>query len=174
MNDRVRRLLELLELNGRRVHVLLTRLTLCESTAEDLLQELFVRLSNSAAFDDAQDPTGYLIRAATNLAFEWRRKQSRTLKPQNFVEEPIAERSSVSEGLDYQETYDRVLRALDQVSDVQREIVILHRLEGHSYDEIALLIGKTPHQVRALCSKAVNQLQVLLNASKGNSTEEIR
>lgn len=110
MTERVTRLLELLDTDGRRLHVLLTRLTLCETTAEDLLQELFLRLSKSNSFDSARNHTAYAFRAATNLAFEWRRKQSRTVQPESLATDPIAKTRSAEESLELGESCDEVLR----------------------------------------------------------------
>lgn len=39
-----RRILEILESHGRSLFALMTRLTLCEEVAEDLMQELFLKL----------------------------------------------------------------------------------------------------------------------------------
>ena len=164
MTARVTRLLDLLDTDGRRLHVLLTRLTLCESTAEDLLQELFLRLSKSKSFDAARNHTAYAFRAATNLAFEWRRKQSRTVQPESLATDPIAKTRSAQESLELGESCREVLRALDKMSELSRQVIVMHRLQGESYDSIALQLNKTPHQVRAICSKAIGQLRDLLVA----------
>ncbi len=172
MSNRIQRLLNLLESDGRRIHVLLTRLTLCENTAEDLMQELFIRLSKSESFDQANDQTAYAIRAATNLAFEWRRKQRRTIRSQSLTDEPIARNTSPADMLEREEQHARVLQALDKMSDLSRQVIVLHRLDGESYDAIASQLGKTPHQVRAICSKAISQLRDLLGGSHAVCKEE--
>src|SRR3954469_12111610 len=71
------RLLQLLDTDGRRLHRLLTRLTLRADAAEDLLQELFLRLRDSAGFRMADNPAAFAVRTAVNLAFDWRRKSQR-------------------------------------------------------------------------------------------------
>jgi len=164
MSERVQRLLDLLESHGERMHTLLTRLTLCESTAEDLLQDLFIRLSKSESFDLARNQSLYAIRAATNLAFEWRRKQQRTIQSQSLTDEPIARDMSPGDVLEHKEEYARVLRALDGMSELGRQVIVLHRLQGESYDAIGSQLGKTPHQVRAICSKAIGQICDLLDS----------
>jgi len=165
MSERVQRLLDLLESHGGRIHTLLTRLTLCESTAEDLQQDLFLRLSKSDSFDRARNQTAYAIRAAMNLAFEWRRKQKRTICSQSLTDDPIAQDTSPGDVLEYKEQCARVLHALDGVSELSRQVIVLHGLQEESYDAIALQLDKTPHQVRAICSKAISQLRDLLGSS---------
>ncbi len=141
---------------------LLTRLTLSQTTAEDLLQDLFVRLSNSRSFDRARDPTAYVIRAAANLAFQWRRTQRRTSILQGLPDEPIDRSMSAEAILEHQEQCSRVLQALDRMSELSRHVILLHGLQGESYDTIASELEKTPHQVRAICAKAIHQLRDLL------------
>ena len=172
MSGRCQRLLELLDSHGGRIHALLTRLTLCESTAEDLLQDLFIRLSKSDSFDRAHNQEAYAIRAATNLAFDWRRKQQRSIRSQSLTNEPVARGGSPRDMLEHQEQYARVLAALDGMSELRRQVIVLHRLHGESYDAIALHLGKTPHQVRAICSKALAQLRESLGKPPSLYSEE--
>lgn len=174
MNDSVRRLLEVLEESGKRIHTLLTRLTLCENTAEDLMQELFIRMSRSESFGHAQDPTAYVIRGALNLAFEWRRKEKRTVHGVHGISYDArlaSADSSPADALEAKEQATRVMSALGQISELGREVIVLHRLEGQSYESIASQLNKTPHQVRAICSKAIGQLRERLSASLSTKDE---
>ena len=57
------------------------RLTLRRDVAEDLMQELFLKLSNSNGLDRANQPAAYAYRSAINLAFDWRRKNKRAPLP---------------------------------------------------------------------------------------------
>jgi RNA polymerase sigma-70 factor (ECF subfamily) len=159
MEKRIERVLELLRSDGPRLHTLFTRLTLREDVAEDLIQELFLRLRDSQGFEDADDSTGYAIRTATNLAFEWRRKQLRRREIQGTEIDPESTAPTPLAILEKSEQYEQILSALDQMSELARQVVILSRLEGRSYESVARQIGKTPHQVRALVSKAVGQLK---------------
>jgi hypothetical protein len=76
--ERQKKILQLLDVSGARLHRFLARLTLREDVVGDLLQELFIRLCNSKAFDKAEDPFAYAYRVAMNLAFEWRRGRKTT------------------------------------------------------------------------------------------------
>lgn len=71
------KLFELLEKSGWRVHRLLYKLTSKADVAEELMQELFVRLLRSQAFDSAPNQEAYLIRSAIHLAFDWRKSNQR-------------------------------------------------------------------------------------------------
>ena len=78
MKDRPLNLLELLDRAGPSLHVLLTRLTLRQDVAEELMQELFIRLHNSRSFIRTAKPSAYAFRTAVNLAMDWRRRKKKT------------------------------------------------------------------------------------------------
>src|SRR5687768_14573052 len=65
----------LLASDGAGLHGLLYRLTLRADAADDLMQELFLRLRGSDAFARAQDRRAYAYRTAINLASAWRKRQ---------------------------------------------------------------------------------------------------
>ena len=165
MNENVRQLLAILESHGSRIHRLLARLTLCDRIAEDLMQELFLRLTKSEAFANARNQTAYAIRTATNLAFEWRRQQQRTTKFSTLLDDPVSDTASPDSVLENTEDCAQVLRALDELSELSRQVIVLHRLEENSYETVAQQLGKTPHQVRAICSKAIGQLKRILDGT---------
>ena len=68
------RLLELLERKGKSLYKLLFRLTLSEETAEELMQELFVRLGKSKRCSDIENLYAYARKTALNLAFDYYRR----------------------------------------------------------------------------------------------------
>lgn len=153
-------LLSILDVYGAELYALLTRVTLRSDVAEDLLQELFLKLRDSAGLARARNARAYVFTAAIHLAFDWRR----TRKPLASLDrEPAAPGSPVLERMIQAEEFEQVLDALDQLSDLGRQVVVLRYLQHHEYRQIAQELGKTEHQVRALCSKAISQLQTILN-----------
>jgi DNA-directed RNA polymerase specialized sigma24 family protein len=85
-------LVSLLQIHGQELYTLLLRLTLCADAADDLLQDLFVKLTDSDALLNAAQPYAYLRRAAINLAFDWRRRKQRRAKQERcdeLIEESI-------------------------------------------------------------------------------------
>jgi len=158
--DPTQRLLHLLETEGSRLHRLLTRLTLRADAAEDLLQELFLRLRNSSEFRVATDPTAFAVRSAANLAFDWRRQAQRrretsAISDRGVSHDPLAK-------LVQREELDQVLIALADLPETERICLVLRHLEQVETDVIARQLGKTPHQVRALCAKGIAQLRECL------------
>ena len=76
MSDRQTELLELLDRSGAGLYALLTRLTLREDVAEELMQDLFLKLNGAKNQGGIDCWYAYARRTAINLAFDWRRRQA--------------------------------------------------------------------------------------------------
>ncbi|MEQ9379605.1 MAG: sigma-70 family RNA polymerase sigma factor [Pirellulales bacterium] len=164
MNPTSNDVLALLSEHGRRLHALLYRLTLDYDVADDLMQDLFVNLSQRSGFLSAIDPLGYALRSATHLAFDWRRKQSRMPVTQELSKDIAAANVDHQIAILKQEQMQHLLSLLDETEHRDRTILVLRYLEGHSHQQIAAIIGKTAHQTRALCFKALMRLRRRLDA----------
>lgn len=160
MDDTTDTLLRLLDEHGGRLHVLLVKLTLSEDAAEDLLQDLFLRLSCSNGLLRAASPERYLFRTAINLAFAWRKRNQRARSTGELSDGCITSSSDqLIERVVRREQVQLILVAMDRLPATSRELLTLRYLEGLSYDEMATILNSTPHRVRALCSKAIVRLR---------------
>ena len=167
MSNKQNNILELFEKSGPRLHRLLGRLTLNEDEVGDLLQELFLRLWNSKSFEKANDSFSYAYRAAINLAFEWRR--NRKFSFQSIENDCHVQINSSALGkMIAGEELQQVLDATMQLSDLSRDVIVMHYIEQESYEEISKRLGKKPQYLRALNAKAIASLRELL-ASNENS-----
>jgi len=168
LDEETGKLVRLLDEHGPRLHALLVKLTLRKDAAEDLLQDLFLRLSKSKGFHRAPSPERYLFRAAMNLAFDWRKQQQRSSAASELIDEDIAKWDCPVEKAIRREELERVLAAMDRLSRTHRELITLRYIHGWSYNELAKNLNSTPHRVRALCSKAVARLRKLIAADTAN------
>jgi RNA polymerase sigma-70 factor (ECF subfamily) len=152
-------LLRLLDEEGLRLHRLLARLTLHADAADDLLQELFLKLRQAPRFAASDDPTAYAVRSAINLALDWRRQCKR--QPGSAALPPDAAAAFVdpAAALVQREELEQVLAGLSDLPRNQRLALVLRHLEHRDTDEIGKQLGKTPHQVRALCAKGLAALR---------------
>ena len=123
------------------------------------MQELFLKLAASSGFAAADNPKAYLFRAAIHLAFDWRRAQSFT-EPLRI--DPAMSALSPLDRLIGAEELEQVLDAMRFLSKLGRHVVVLRYLEHCEYADIAEQLGKSEHQVRALCAKALGQLRTIL------------
>lgn len=162
MKQRQDKVMYLLERHGRSLHRLVARLTRCEHATHDLMQELFIKLSSSRGLDGADNPYAYAWRAATNLAFDWRRRQRVKLVP--LEGDSYAEKSEASAlgRMVQAERLERILEATSRLSELARNAVIMRFIEQESYEEIGMRLGKNPDHVRSLCSKSLARLREIL------------
>ena len=141
--NKKQKILELFEKSGPQLHRLLGKLTLREEVVGDLLQELFLRLWKSKAFDKAKDPFAYAYRVAINLAFEWRKNRKNLSRPLEG-DYPAQINSSTLENMIADEQLQQVLDATMQLSDLSREVVVMRYIEQQSYEEISKRLRKKP------------------------------
>jgi len=158
--------LELLDKSGASLHALLTRLTLRQDVAEELMQELFIKLSNSSGLDKVANWGAYARRAAINLAFDWRRSRKQVPLRLDQVHEPASNDNSPLGKLIQTEELEEILNAIGRINGPSREAFVMRYIQQQSTDDIAEQLGKTPHQVRALCYKVLSHLRDVLGSGQ--------
>ena len=174
MKNRHEILLELLEKSGANFYRLLTRLTLCEDIAEELMQELFIKLSNTNDLNDVKNLDAYARRAAINLAFDWRRSNKRNNLGLDRLQEPASNDNSPLANMVQTEQLQQVLDSIDKLNKTSREVLVMRYIEEQTTEDIAEQLNKTPHQVRALCSRALGDVRDKLDSNQsGLSGKEI-
>ncbi|KHK62135.1 MULTISPECIES: RNA polymerase sigma factor [Pseudomonas] len=113
------------------------------STAEDLLQETYLRVTRALSERTVDHLEPFVFQTARNLALDHlraRRIQSRTLVddvPQDVVNNVIAPQSSAEDAAHAERMLERLNVSLQSLSPRQRQVFILSRLHGHSYQDIA-------------------------------------
>jgi RNA polymerase sigma-70 factor (ECF subfamily) len=162
VNPDTTELLQLLDTYGGELYALLTRLTLGAGVADDLLQELFLKLGGSPRFKDAANRKGYVFRTAINLALDWRRSR-RALE--RLETEPATDAAEPILRLIRTEELSQILDAMQELPALYREVLVLRYLQHEEYPQIASQFGKTEHQVRALCHKGLEELRVAFSAN---------
>lgn len=163
MKDNQKKTLELLDQHGESLHRLLSRLTRCEHTTSDLMQELFIKLSGARGFAKALNPYAYAWKTATNLAFDLRRKQKITFESLETVALSDELNKQTLDQMIQQEQLNRVLQITCGFNELARNVIVMRFIEQKSYQQIAERLGKKPDHLRSLCSKKLNQLQRILN-----------
>jgi RNA polymerase sigma-70 factor (ECF subfamily) len=134
---------EVVRLHSARVYRLAYRLTGNKAEAEDLTQDVFVRVFRSLADYTPGTFEGWLHRITTNLFLDQVRRKARI----RFEALPDdAERVAGREASPAQQVDDAmfdpdVQAALDSLPPDFRAAVILCDIEGLSYDEIAAALG---------------------------------
>jgi RNA polymerase sigma factor (sigma-70 family) len=170
LSDWHEQLLELLDRSGARLLALLTRLTLREDVAEELMQELFVKLSTAPSRTRVECWEAYARRTAIHLAFDWRRRNRiRQTRPLEDVREPVAPAPGPLGNAIQREAFEQILAAVEQLNGASREAFVMRHIQQEPYEVIAEQLGRTPHQVRALCFRAMNRLRDTLGCQKSST-----
>lgn len=130
------------------------------------MQELFIKLNNSSELDEVENLGAYARRAAINLAFDWRRSQKRNALGLARLDEPTSNEHSPLSKMVQNEKLQQVLETIGQLNKTSREVLVMRYIQEQSTDDIAKQLHKTPHQVRALCSKAMSHLRNILDSNQ--------
>jgi RNA polymerase sigma-70 factor (ECF subfamily) len=171
LRSRQKELLELLDKSGADLYTLLTRLTLREDVAEELMQELFIKLNNSRFAGNVANLKAYARKSAINLAFDWRRRQKRAASAIGHGE-PVSSDDSPLGKLIHTEEMQETLDAVGRLRKSCREVIVMRYLQQESYENIAEQLGKTSHHVRALCFRAIHQLRDVLGPNEHKSSKK--
>jgi RNA polymerase sigma-70 factor (ECF subfamily) len=121
-----------------------TAITHDERMAEDILQEVFLRVNRYAdSFDNGQPFEPWLYRITVNLSYSWTNRAKRWV---NLFQDAIDRLRAPSKRDPERVTEDReqrelLKRAIDGLPDSHRVVVILYYLEGLSVSEVAYVLG---------------------------------
>src|SRR5688500_12885587 len=145
-----------------RLHRLLRRRGRTHDETEDLVQEACVRLQ--LFLNDGREvmsPEAFLVRTVLNLSVDARRRDRRDL----YVDEPAEELNLADlnpppeEVLAADERLRKMQRTLDEeLNPRTRQIYLLHRLEGFTYQEIATRMSMPVRTVEKHIARAVTVL----------------
>jgi RNA polymerase sigma-70 factor (ECF subfamily) len=135
---------------------LVTRHTRGRGDAEDLLHSAYIRLEQYRAEHVVDNPSAFLVRAATNIAIDIYRhdrlrapgdvsRDSQRPDDAPLQDEVVAARARLA----------RVRDGLAKLTPRTREIFLMHRLNGMKYREIALHFGISQSAVEKHIAKAV-------------------
>jgi RNA polymerase sigma factor (sigma-70 family) len=139
--------------------------------AEDLVQDVIYQFLRSADAGSAiEDVTSWLYRAARNRIVDWYRKRDRSRLESPDRDSEIAEVEAADvdhrgpqSRLESAELWEAFLEALDELPEDQRQVFILHELEGVPFSEIAEMTGIKLNTLLSRKRYAVLQLRKKLN-----------
>lgn len=130
--------------------------------AQDLCQQLFVRLATRPGPQPIQAPRAYLDRSAQNVAADHHRRQSR--RPLLQGSDPGLDTTGgpdPSLGLEARDTLRRIEAAIEAMQPRTREIFLAQRFDGLTYREIAAATGLSVKTVEKHMSRAIAHIDRL-------------
>ncbi len=133
--------------------------------AEDLVADTFLRALRAAGrYDDARGTArGWLLAIARNLVHDHRRRaRVRRYVPLGTLQDLVEDAPSPEEQLLRKEQVGRLLDALADLGDDDREIVSLRYGSGLDGREVAELLGISEANVRTRLWRALKRLKAAL------------
>ncbi|MBR9989437.1 MAG: sigma-70 family RNA polymerase sigma factor [Gemmatimonadetes bacterium] len=152
-----------------RVHAVVRRLAGDDALAEDWAQDAWVRAFRAlpAFRGDARFST-WLHRIAVNSALHGRRWRDRRVSR----EDPLLPERDHSGRNDHVVLRISLQRALDELPEGMRQIVVLHDVEGYTHEEIGELLGIAAGTSKSQLFKARARLRGLLQAGQSAVIQE--
>jgi RNA polymerase sigma-70 factor (ECF subfamily) len=158
---------QIVERHQRMVVGTVGRMLGTNSDAEDIAQQVFVRVwKNLKRYEPRAKFTTWLLKITRNLVFNELRRRSRhpavPLQSETDEEErPLKDERAVSPdaSLLEHELQEAVDAAIAQLPESQRMAVILRRYEELSYDEIAEALDQSVSAVKSLLFRARTELR---------------
>jgi len=149
-----------------RIYAFGMKLCRSEILAEELLQEVFVRLwQHRDKLADADNLEAYLFQSVRNQAFTMLKKIAR--EEAFLAEYGKAQEGASSDGdvaMDAREYRQLLDQALAKLSPKQREVYTLCQVEGLTYEQAAERLGISPLTVKTHMQHALRQVRTFLKS----------
>ena len=165
---------EIVSLYSRRIFNLAYRFTSSVSGAEDLTQEVFIRIYKTLdQYDPKQgDLSNWLMRLARNLIIDDYRHRQRN--PQNSMADAVDDHqyhlravgTSAQKEIERKELASQVQEGIDKLPDDLRTCVILRDIEELSYQEIVDVLKIPEGTVKSRINRGRIELAKILRRMK--------
>ncbi|MDD3607323.1 MAG: RNA polymerase sigma factor [Candidatus Moranbacteria bacterium] len=132
-----------------------------EETAEDIAQNIFLKVYiNLNDFDSKLKFSSWLYRIAHNETINyWRRNNKRaklnvSWDDNEALQNIIKDEKNIEQEVYQKITNEKLIKAINQLDEKYREVILLNYLEGKSYQEIADILKKPMGTVGTLINRA--------------------
>ena len=162
-------LAELFERHHRRLYQFFVRLVGDRGAAEDLVQEVFVRLIKYRhTWRSEADFVPWMFALARNAGVDHFRARKRDDRRDTaLVPEPVAPVPHAVQRIEERERASLLRAALEQLAPEKREVLLLARFGEMRHDRIASVLGISPGAVRVRLHRALKELrEVYLRVSE--------
>ncbi|HET6881797.1 MAG TPA: RNA polymerase sigma factor [Pirellulales bacterium] len=142
------------------IYRLLVRLCRDADLAEDLTQETFAAAwGNVATYAGASSLATWLHRIAYRKFLDWRRARRSLAIADRDLDEVASSGAGPVEAAVLDEESCLLRRAIDRLPPAERDVLVLHYLQGLSYREMACVLDEPCGTVKWRTSLALNNLR---------------
>ncbi|MDO4715395.1 MAG: RNA polymerase sigma factor [Bacteroidales bacterium] len=147
-----------------KLYRLALRITLDSAEAEDVVQDVFIRIWQRAQQTDETDALhsieAFAHTVCRNLALDRAaRKSAENLSLDEQTYDAVSHEATPIEQLEYKELVQHAQRLLDELPERQRTIMLLREVEEKSYREIATLLDVSEETVKVTLHRARQTLR---------------
>lgn len=155
----------------KRLFPFILKMTRDESSAEEIMQEVFISIwtkrEKFAAVDNYQ---GYIFQITTNQTINYLRSQARThIRLNNLARKIVETENSTEEKIDLRQSEAIVKEVIESLPPQRKLIFKLSREQGLSHDQIADQLHISKNTVKNQIMEAMRMIKEQLERKAGTS-----
>ncbi|WP_293901661.1 sigma-70 family RNA polymerase sigma factor [Phenylobacterium sp.] len=140
--------------------------------AEDIVQDLFLKIDGIATSDELRNPEAFLYRMGSNLILDRAKQQRRqaardhawSLEGAGHGPEPIAREAPADEAMASRQRLERLLAAVERLPPQVAQAFRMHKFDGLSHGEVATRLGLSRSSVEKYMMAALKTLMREIDA----------
>jgi RNA polymerase sigma-70 factor (ECF subfamily) len=159
-----------IDIYGEAVYGMARRVLLDQALAEEVAQDTFLALwRRPGAFDASRGSLqAFLAGIARNKAIDAVRKEESARRSKDALIAAAEEPSANASEDEYVEERHEMLAALRELSDVQREAIVLAYFGGRTYREVADELGIPEGTAKTRLRDGLTRLRQVLQSTRGS------
>jgi RNA polymerase sigma-70 factor (ECF subfamily) len=150
----------LFERYHKRIFNFLARMTMNRDVAEDLTQNVFLRMIKYRnSYKEGNKFHSWIYQVARNV-FSDHYQMNKNKKADYIEVEKLGDRLQSDEEGMFQEEREKILhKSLTLLSEEQRELLVLTRFQHLKYEEVALMMDTTVANIKVKVHRAIQKLR---------------
>jgi len=146
------------------------KITFSQQAAEDVIQNTFIKAyQNLRGFNTKKKFSSWIYRIAHNEAVNYIRKNKHeiTTSKETWFDSKASEHESIESTVDRKLSSEALANALRELPLKYREPIMLHAMEGKSYDEISYILRIPTATVGTRIRRGKSKLKAIIKAKGG-------
>ena len=142
-----------------RIYNFFFRLTFDMDVSQDLTQNLFYRMIKyKNSYKSEYSVKSWIFQIARNLHADYCKELKRSAEMFLTTDKYPVEPTDDAEGY-HEDDYLRLEKAMSDLSDEQKEIIVLSRYQGMKYEEISAITNQSVAAIKVAMYRAIRQLR---------------
>ena len=142
-----------------RLYNFFLKMCMKKDISQDLTQNLFYRMIKyKHTYKNEYTVKSWIYQMARNLHTDYRKQQQKTddrfRKVETYTDDVVDIENNFEE-----EDYIRLEKAIAQLNEEQKEIIVLSRFQGLKYEEISAIVNQSVPAIKVAMHRAIKQLR---------------